>query len=51
MKYKLLSYIPVEAENPAIFDTLDEAEQEAEHLRAMQPENKYEVNEVEKQRT
>ena len=34
-----------------MFDTLDEVLSEIKHLRAMQPENKYEVNEVEKQRT
>ena len=45
MRYKIIAYIPVETED--YYYTREEAEKEAERLRGIQPENKYEVIEVE----
>ncbi len=47
MPYKILCWIPVEEEEPEIYKTRAEAEKELKHLSFLQPENIYEVEEVE----
>ena len=43
MPYKILCWIPVEPEEPEIYDTMKEALKDLEHYRLMQPENIYAV--------
>jgi len=46
MGYKILCWIPVDEEELAIIETLEEAKHELNHCEGMQPENKYEIAEV-----
>ena len=46
-KYKVNAYLLVEADEPEIYNTKEEAEMEAAHCRYLQPENKYEIEEIE----
>jgi hypothetical protein len=41
--HKIICYIPVEPEDPLIFTSQKEAEQEKEHLEFLQPENIYQI--------
>ena len=50
MPYKIVAYIPVEADEPEIFKTYKEAKEEKEHLEFMQPENIYRIKRVEAKR-
>ena len=50
MPYKIIAYIPVEADEPEIFKTYKEAKEEKEHLEFMQPENIYRIKPVEAKR-
>lgn len=43
MIYKINIWIPVEQEEPVIFNNEDDAINEMEHLQLLQPENHYEV--------
>jgi len=43
MAYKIACWIPVEEEEPEIYKTKKEAEQDLESLRLMQPENIYKI--------
>ena len=45
-KYKILSYIPAEPEEEEIYESEANAMAEMEHLILMQPENHYEIVEV-----
>lgn len=45
-KYRLICYMRVDAENYPFMD-LTEAQEEKEHLERFQPENRYEIEEVE----
>jgi len=46
-KYQIVCYVRVEPENPELYDTEEEAENDAlNHFSLLQPENKYEVEEV-----
>ena len=47
MGWVIKVYIPVEIEEEQIFTSKEEAEKEVEHLSLLQPENIYEVEEVE----
>ena len=47
MAWIIKAYIPVECEDPDVYATKEEAEKEIESLSLMQPENIYEVEEVE----
>lgn len=47
MAWIIRAYIPVEPEDPEIYATKEDAEKDVESLRLMQPENIYEVEEVE----
>ena len=46
MGYKILCWIPVDEEELDIIETMEEAEQELNQTELMQPENKYEIVEV-----
>ena len=46
MKYKILCWIPAEADEPEIYDTEIEARVNLRSLKFMQPENKYEIQAV-----
>lgn len=47
MPFRIVAYIPIVSEDEeTIFNSIEDAENEADHLRFMQPENKYEVEEV-----
>lgn len=50
MPYKIIAYIPVEADEPEIFKTYKEAKEEKEHLEFMQPENIYRIKPVKAKR-
>jgi len=50
MPYKIIAYIPVEADEPEIFKTYKEAKEEKEHLKFMQPENIYRIKRVDAKR-
>ena len=43
MPYMIKCWIPVEADEPQIYETEEEAGQDYEQAVLMQPENKYEV--------
>ena len=47
MKYTVKAWIPVEADDPELYDTREEAEKAIADQLCMQPENKYEVEEIE----
>ncbi len=47
MPWVIKAYIPVDPEEPETYDTREAAEKDAESLRLMQPENIYEIEEVE----
>lgn len=47
MTWVIKAYIPVDPEEPEVYTTKEEAEKDAESLRLMQPENIYEIEEVE----
>ena len=42
-KWTIKVYIPVESDEPEVFNTREEAEREIESLSLMQPENIYEI--------
>ena len=48
MKYRIVCYIPVEADpdSEEIYDTIEDAEKDIESLELMQPENIYRVEEM-----
>ena len=46
-KWTLKVYIPVESDEPEVFNTREEAEKEVESLSLMQPENLYTIEEIE----
>jgi hypothetical protein len=47
MAWIIKAYIPVEPENPETYATKEEAEKDVESLSLMQPENIYEIEELE----
>jgi len=47
MGWIVKSWIPVDAEEPEIHETEEEACDELEHCRFMQPENRYELEKLE----
>ena len=47
MVWTIKAYIPVEPEDPEIYATREEAEKDIESLSLMQPDNFYEVEEIE----
>ena len=47
MAWVIKSYIPVEPEDPEVYATKQDAEKDVESLSLMQPENIYEIEEVE----
>ena len=47
MTWIIKAYIPVEPEDPEVYATREEAEKDLESLSLMQPENIYEIEEVE----
>ena len=47
MAWIIKSYIPVEAEEPEVYATKEDAEKDVESLSLMQPENIYEIEEIE----
>ena len=49
MTWVIKAYIPVDPEEPEVYSTKEEAEKDAESLRLMQPENIYEIEEVEEE--
>ena len=48
MAWVIKTYIPVEPDDPEIYATREEAEKEVESLSLMQPENIFEIEEVER---
>ena len=49
MTWVIKAYIPVDPEEPEVYSTKEEAEKDAESLSLMQPENIYEIEEVEEE--
>ena len=49
MPWVIKAYVPVDPEEPEVYTTKEEAEKDAESLRLMQPENIYEIEEVEEE--
>ena len=49
MSYMIKCWIPVEAEEPQIYDTVYNAEGDLREAKYMQPKNKYEIVECDKQ--
>lgn len=49
MPYKITCWIPVEEDEPEIYQTRKEAEKEYKHLSFMQPENIYRIVKVEEE--
>lgn len=47
MPYMIKCWIPIDEENPEIYKTGIDAEEELEHLQEMQPKNRYELEYVE----
>ncbi len=47
MPWIIKAYIPVEPEDPETYPTREDAERDLESLNLMQPENIYEIEEVE----
>ena len=49
MKYKIQVWIPVEVEpeDETIYDSYDEAYEDMKNIAFMQPENRYEIEEIE----
>ena len=47
MAWLIKAYIPVDPEGPEVYATKEEAEKDMESLSLMQPENIYEIEEVE----
>lgn len=47
MAWTIKAYIPVECEEPETYDSREDAEKDLESLELMQPENIYEIEEVE----
>ena len=47
MAWIINTYIPVEPEDPEVYATREEAEKDVESLSLMQPENIYQIEEVE----
>ncbi len=47
MAWTIKAYIPVEPEDPETYATKEEAEKDVESLSLMQPENIYEIEELE----
>jgi formylmethanofuran dehydrogenase subunit E len=47
MPWIIKAYIPVESEDPEVYATKEDAEKDLESLSLMQPENIYEIQEVE----
>jgi len=47
MTWIIKVYIPVECDDPEMYATKEDAEKDVESLRLMQPENIYEIEEVE----
>jgi hypothetical protein len=48
IKYIIQSWIPAECEDPDTYDSLEAAESELMQLQEMQPENRYEIQEIRK---
>jgi len=46
MPYKIIAYIPVEADETETFKTYKEAKEEKEHMKFIQPENIYRIKYV-----
>jgi len=49
MAWIIKAYIPVEPEDPEVYATREEAEKDVESLSLMQPENLYQIEEVEEE--
>ena len=49
MPYKIKCWIPIETEDPQIYSNIGNASEEYGQLEDMQPENKYEIVECDKQ--
>ena len=47
MAWTIRCYIPVDCDDPEVYATREEAEKDVESLSLMQPENIYEIQEVE----
>ena len=47
MAWTIKCYIPVDCDDPELYPNREEAEKDLESLNLMQPENIYEVEEVE----
>lgn len=47
MAWRIKSYIPVDCGDLDPIETIEEAESELLHLQALQPENIYEIEEIE----
>jgi hypothetical protein len=46
LRYQIKVWIPTECEDPQIFESMESAVNELEQLQLMQPENRYEIHEV-----
>jgi len=47
LRYIIECFIPVgDPEEETVFETLEEAREELDHLELMQPENRYEIVEI-----
>jgi hypothetical protein len=47
MAWIIKSYIPVEPEDPEVYATEEDAKKDVESLSLMQPENIYEIEDIE----
>lgn len=46
LKYIIKAWIPAECEDPQIYESMESAEADLNQLQEMQPENRYEIHEV-----
>ena len=46
MRYRIKIYMPVEQEEDVLYNSIEEAEAEMEHLQLLHPDFKFEIEEV-----
>jgi len=49
VSYRIKIYMPVEQEKDVLYDSIEEAETEIEHLKLLHPDFKFEIEEVGKE--
>ena len=46
MRYRIKIYMPVEQEEDVLYDSIEEAEREIEHLKLLHPDFKFEIEDM-----